>query len=73
VNGGQFATITGTVQSGSTASFTYVGPGRALTQAERDAVDRMLEAPGTLSAMVDGVFAPVEHLLGASASLTLPG
>ena len=39
VNGGQFATITGVAQSGSTASFTYVGPGRALTQAERDAVD----------------------------------
>jgi hypothetical protein len=73
VNGGQFATITGTAQSGSSASFTYVGPGRALTQAERDAVDRMFEAPGTLSTTVDGVFAPAEHLLGTSASLTVAG
>ena len=73
VNGGQFATITGTAQSGSSASFTYVGPGRALTQAERDAVDRMFEAPGTLSATVDGVFAPAEHLLGTSASHTVAG
>lgn len=73
VNGGQFATVTGTAQSGSTASFTYAGPGRALTQAERDAVDRMFEAPGTLSGTVDGVFAPLEHLLGTSASLTVPG
>ena len=73
VNGGQFATITGTAQSGSTASFTYVGPGRALTPAEQDAVDRMFQAPGALSTTVDGVFAPAEHLLGTSASLTIPG
>jgi hypothetical protein len=72
VNGGQFATITGTAQSGATASFTYVGPGRALTQPERDALDRLFEAPGALSTTVDGVFAPAELLLGTSASLTLP-
>jgi len=73
VNGGQFATITGTAQSGASASFTYVGPGRALTPAEHDALDRLLEAPGVLSTTVDGVLAPVEHLLGTSQSLTLPG
>ena len=72
VNGGQFATITGTAQSGASASFTYVGPGRALTQPERDALDRLFEAPGALSTTVDGVFAPAELLLGTSASLTLP-
>jgi hypothetical protein len=72
VNGGQFATITGTAQSGASASFTYVGPGRALTQPERDALDRLFEAPGALSTTVDGVFAPAELLLGTSASLALP-
>jgi hypothetical protein len=71
VNGGQFATITGTAQSGSSASFTYVGPGRALTQPEHDALDRLFQAPGTLSATVDGTYAPAEQLLGTSSSLTL--
>jgi hypothetical protein len=73
VNGAQFATITGTAQSGGTATLTYVGPGRALTQAEHDAVVQLFEAPGTVSATVDGVFSPAEHLLGQSQSLTLPG
>lgn len=72
VNGAQFATITGTAQSGSSASFTYAGPGRDLTPAERDAVDRMFQAPGTVSGTVAGVFAPVEQLLGTSTSVTLP-
>ncbi|HEY8105796.1 MAG TPA: hypothetical protein VIE46_06785, partial [Gemmatimonadales bacterium] len=72
VNGGAFATITGTAQSGSSASFTYVGPGRALTQPEHAALDQLFAAPGTLSSTIDGAFAPAEHLLGTSASLTLP-
>jgi len=72
VNSGQFATITGIAQSGSSASFTCVGPGRALTQAEGDALDRLFEVPGTLRTMVDEILAPVAHLLGTSASLTLP-
>jgi hypothetical protein len=73
VNGAQFATITGTAQSESAASFTYVGPGRALTQAERDALDRLFEAPGVLGATVDALLAPVEHLLGTSASFAMSG
>lgn len=72
VNGGAFATITGTAQLGSSASFTYVGPGRPLTQPEQAALDQLLAAPGTLSSTVAGVFAPAEHLLGTTASLTLP-
>jgi len=72
VNGAQFATITGTAQSGGTATLTYVGPGRALTQPERDALDRLFSAPGVVSATVDGVYSPVEHLMGTNESLTLP-
>jgi hypothetical protein len=73
VNGGQFATITGTAQSETSASFTYVGPGRALTQAERDALDRLFEAPGVLGATVDALLAPAEHLLGTSTSFATTG
>lgn len=72
VNGAQFATITGTAQSGGTATLTYAGPGRALTQPERDALDRLFSAPGVVSATVDGVYSPVEHLMGTNESLTLP-
>jgi len=73
VNDGQFATITGTAQSEASSSFTYVGPGRALTQAERDALDRLFEAPGVLSATVDALLAPAEHLLGTSTSFAMAG
>jgi hypothetical protein len=73
VNGGQFATITGTAQSENSASFTYVGPGRTLTQAERDALDRLFEAPGVLGATVNALLAPAEHLLGTSTSFAISG
>ena len=72
VNGGAVRDDHGDGAVGSSASFTYVGPGRALTQPERDALDRLFAAPGVVSTTVDGVFSPVEHLLGTNASLTLP-
>jgi hypothetical protein len=71
VNGGRFATITGTVQSGSTTGYTFSGPERALTQAERDAVNELLAAPSQLAGAIDPVFAPAEELVGSSYSLGL--
>ncbi|HET7599680.1 MAG TPA: hypothetical protein VFK09_05285 [Gemmatimonadales bacterium] len=63
VNGAQFATITGSSQSGGTTTYTYTGPSRDLTQEERNALERMFEATGSLSALVDAVFAPIEEIL----------
>lgn len=71
VNGRDFASITGTVHSGSSGGYTYDGPERALTGPERDAVDHLLEAPSVLAAAVGPVFAPAEELVGSSYSLGL--
>ena len=71
VNGGQFATITGTIQSGSTTGYTFNGPDRALTESERQAIDQLLIAPSGLAGALDPVFAPAEALVGTNYSLGL--
>jgi hypothetical protein len=71
VNSSRFATITGTVESGTSGSYTYSGPDRPLTDAERAAVNEMLTAPSTIVSTTDPVFAPAEDLIGSSYSLGL--
>ena len=71
INTSRFATITGTVESGSATGFTFNGPDRALTASERAAVDQLLTAPSTIAATTDPVFAPAEDLIGSSYSLGL--
>jgi hypothetical protein len=71
VNTSRFATITGTIQSGSATGYTYNGPDRALTASEREAVDQLLTAPSTIVAATDPVYAPAEDLIGSSYSLGL--
>ncbi|HEX5387866.1 MAG TPA: hypothetical protein VFW66_14275 [Gemmatimonadales bacterium] len=67
VNGNVFATITASGESGSQATVTYTGPGgRDLTTDERNALDAMLEAPGTLADLADQALAPASELVGAS-------
>jgi hypothetical protein len=69
VNQRQFATVTGTVHSGSVTGYTFDGPDRALTQSERAAVDQLMASPAVLAAAVEPVFAPAEDLVGSSYSL----
>ncbi|HEU5171243.1 MAG TPA: hypothetical protein VFU46_11935 [Gemmatimonadales bacterium] len=65
VNGGLFATITAAASGGTAASYTVTGPGgRALTDAEREALDRLFEAPSELTELLDRVFHPVEAIFG---------
>ena len=71
INTSRFATITGTVESGSATGFTFNGPDRALTASERAAVDQLLTAPSTIAATTDPVFTPAEDLIGSSYSLGL--
>jgi hypothetical protein len=71
VNTSRFATITGTIASGSATGYTFNGPDRALTASERAAVDQLLTAPSTIVATIDPVFAPAEDLIGSSYSLGL--
>ena len=69
VNQRQFATITGTVTSGSPSGYKFTGPERALTVAERSAVDQLMTAPAVLAAAAEPVFAPAEDLVGSTYSL----
>lgn len=71
VNGGRFATITGTIDSGTSGTYVFDGPDRPLTDAERAAVNEMLTAPSTIAVTTDPVFAPAEDLIGSSYSLGL--
>ncbi len=65
VNGGHFATISGASASGTAVSYTMTGPGgRALTEAERDAVERLFEAPGELDELITLLFEPLQEIFG---------
>lgn len=66
VNGGRFATITATATGeGSAVSYTFTGPsGRALTAEEREALDRVFEAPGEVAEFLEHLFHPVEAFFG---------
>jgi hypothetical protein len=66
VNGGLFATITGSASSGTSVSYTITGPGgRALTAEERDAIERLFEAPSRLDALITLLFEPLDEIFGA--------
>jgi len=71
VNTSRFATITGTIASGSTVGYTFNGPDRALTASERAAVAELMTAPSTIAATTGPVFAPAEDLIGSSYTLGL--
>jgi hypothetical protein len=71
VNSTRFATITGTVQGGSSSTYTFTGPDRPLTDAERQAVNELMRAPASIAATAAPVFAPAEQLIGSSYSLGL--
>jgi hypothetical protein len=68
VNGGTFATISGTAQGGGTSSLTYTGPGRDLTQAEEEAVRTLLDAPNVLSVFINQLLNPAAELLSSNLS-----
>jgi hypothetical protein len=68
VNGGTFATISGTAQGGGTSSLTYTGPGRDLTQAEEEAVRTLLDAPNVLSVLINQLLNPAAELLSSNLS-----
>ncbi len=66
VNGGRFATISGSSSSGTAVSYTITGPGgRALTAAEREAVERLFEAPSELDELITLLFEPLQELFGS--------
>ncbi|MGH7631826.1 MAG: hypothetical protein ACREOF_21025 [Gemmatimonadales bacterium] len=66
VNGGRFATISGSSASGTAVSYTMTGPGgRALTAAEREAVQRLFEAPSELDELITLLFDPLDEIFGA--------
>jgi hypothetical protein len=68
VNGGHFATISGASASGTAVSYTMTGPGgRALTEAERDAVERLFEAPAELDELITLLFEPLQEIFGTGA------
>jgi len=71
VNGKQFATITGTVTSNSSATYTYKGPDRDLTTQEQGAIQQLMAAPAVLSAAAEPVFGPTEQMIGSNYSLGL--
>ena len=65
VNGGLFATISGSSASGTAVSYTITGPGgRALTTEERNAIERMFDAPSQLDALITLLFEPLEEIFG---------
>lgn len=65
VNGGLFATISGSSASGTSVSFTITGPGgRALTQEEREAIDGLFDAPSRLDALITLLFEPLQEIFG---------
>ena len=66
VNGGLFATITGSASSGTSVSYTITGPGgRALTAEERDAIERLFAAPSQLDELITLLFEPLDGIFGA--------
>jgi hypothetical protein len=66
VNGGLFATISGSSASGTAVAYTMTGPGgRALTADERDALDRLFEAPSALDTLITLLFEPLQEIFGA--------
>jgi len=66
VNGGRFATISGTSASGTAVSYTMTGPGgRALTAEEREAVERLFDAPSQLDALITLLFEPLQEIFGS--------
>jgi hypothetical protein len=71
VDGGLFATITGTAQSGGTASLTYTGPGRDCTQDELAALRTLLDSPAALSGFLERLLAPAAQLLGSDVQLAV--
>ena len=65
VNGGLFATISGSSASGTSVSYTITGPGgRALTQEEREAIDALFDAPSRLDALITLLFEPLQEIFG---------
>jgi hypothetical protein len=66
VNGGRFATINGSSSSGTAVSYTITGPGgRALTEAEREAVERLFDAPFEMDTLITILFEPLQQIFGA--------
>ena len=66
VNGGRFATISGSSASGTAVSYTITGPGgRALTDAEREAVYRLFDAPTQLDTLITLLFEPLQQIFGS--------
>jgi hypothetical protein len=66
VNGGLFATITGSASSGTSVSYTITGPGgRALTAEEREAIEQLFEAPSRLDQLIELLFEPLNEIFGA--------
>jgi hypothetical protein len=66
VNGGLFATITGSATSGTAVSYTITGPGgRALTAEEREAIEQLFEAPSRLDQLITLLFEPLSEIFGA--------
>jgi hypothetical protein len=66
VNGGRFATISGSSASGTAVSYTITGPGgRALTDAEREAVYRLFDAPTDLGTLITLLFEPLQEIFGS--------
>jgi hypothetical protein len=66
VNGGRFATISGSSVSGTAVSYTITGPGgRPLTQEEREAVEALFDAPSQLDALITLLFEPLQEIFGA--------
>ncbi|HET8624653.1 MAG TPA: hypothetical protein VFM14_13905 [Gemmatimonadales bacterium] len=63
VNGGRFATITGS-SSGNEVSYTFTGPGRELTAAEREALGHLFAAPSEMGDFIEQLFGPVEAFFG---------
>ena len=71
VNGGLFATITGSSASGTAVSYTMTGPnGRALTAEERNALERLFEAPSQLEGLITLLFEPLEEIFGGYGTST---
>jgi hypothetical protein len=65
VNGGLFATISGSSASGTAVSYTMTGPGgRALTAEERDAIERLFDAPSQLDSLITLLFEPLQEIFG---------
>jgi hypothetical protein len=65
VNGGRFATITGSSSSGTAVAYTITGPGgRALTEDELEAVEALFQAPSELDALITLLFEPLQEIFG---------